>query len=548
MKSKITLFVATFFLNVPLLFSQALTVNSQQLNFGSAYENSPVSLPLTIQNTLNRTVNVNGIIFYNTYGAPAFSASEDHFAIAPVSSHIIWITFSPRHNIFHNSEMVIVNDGLRGYVSVDLRGQGKYSIAYYDSTQNYSEEALKTALSSVTGAGFISLGYNIARDSMFMSIDNKKTNGQGAAQNTIECIYTGREAVGYFSRSDCQTNYSFNTEHTFPQTFFGGLEPMKSDLHQIFGTDDLANNYRADNPYGVVNGATIWAVGGSKATNSLFEPRDAQKGIAARAMMYFVLRYQNYGGFFTSQENILRTWNQNFPVDALQRKRNNDISLIQHNRNPFIDYPQFIERINSISNNSVAPVVRSVDVIQDTIIYGYIPVATPTIFHYVLVNKGNADVQLSNFSLSQTELTFQSGGTNTTLASGEALSVDIELLTQNNSSIHATLNFNTNDAGHLSVSVPVYANDSVFDNINEEIVNEFIVFPVPAHEQIRIFGKNSGFKKIEVYDTMGKIVFEFPYQVGSDEITFNISGLSAGIYFLKMSGNEKISFRKFVKE
>jgi hypothetical protein len=68
--------------------------------------------------------------------------------------------------------------------------QGKYSIAYYDSSDNLSEEALKNALHDITGNGYDSLGYNIARDSMFMVIDNQKVNGQGAAQNTVECIYT----------------------------------------------------------------------------------------------------------------------------------------------------------------------------------------------------------------------------------------------------------------------------------------------------------------------------------------------------------------------
>src|SRR6185295_4028554 len=190
-------------------------------------------------------------------------------------------------------------------------------------------------LGAVTGNGYISLGYNLARDSMFMWFDNKKTNGQGASQNTLECIYTGREAIGYTSRSDCQTNFSFNTEHTFPQSLFASNEPMRSDLHHLFPTDDASNNERADNPFGIVTNAT-WSVGGSKSNRSIFEPRDQQKGATARAMMYFVLRYQNYNSFFTSQESILRTWHQNFPNTQIERTRNDDIYGMQHNRNPFV--------------------------------------------------------------------------------------------------------------------------------------------------------------------------------------------------------------------
>jgi hypothetical protein len=102
------------------LFSQTLTVNSGQLNFGNAFENSPDSLQLTLSNSLGRNVTVTGIKFYNTYGSPAFSAYPTWFIIPSGGSANIWVKFSPRHNIYHNSEMVIENDGLRGYVNVDL--------------------------------------------------------------------------------------------------------------------------------------------------------------------------------------------------------------------------------------------------------------------------------------------------------------------------------------------------------------------------------------------------------------------------------------------
>ncbi|MEO8088332.1 MAG: endonuclease [Bacteroidota bacterium] len=528
-------------------FSQALTVSAQQLDFGIALENAPSTMQLTITNTLNRNVDVNGILFYNTYGAPAFSASEEHFTITALGTYNIWITFSPRHNIYHNSEMVIINDGLRGYVSVDLVGQGRYSNTYYNLSENNNEEALKTALHNLTGVGFVSLGYNIARDSMFMSIDNKKKNGQGAAQNTIECIYTGREAIGYTDRSDCQTNYSFNTEHTFPQTYFSAAEPMKSDLHHLFPTDDLANNARADNAYGIVTGATTWAVGGSKATNSLFEPRDAQKGAAARAMMYFVLRYQNYSNFLNSQENILRTWNQNFPCDSIEVERNNHIGLIQHNRNPFIDYPQFIERITSISTTSLAPVVRSIDLPQDTIIYGFVSQAIPATFHYVIVNNGNTAIQFSNFSLSQPDLSFQSGGTNTTLGAGEALAVDIKLITQNNNSIHASLNFSTDDPSHLSVAIPIYANDSVFDKIEEQLENLIDLYPNPVNDKLHISAGQNEINETVIFDAAGRELLSQMYQHGMN-VEVNADNLLPGVYFIKITSRERNVFRKFVKE
>ena len=266
MKFIASIVVCVLLLNPTRTLAQALSVSSAQLNFGTAFENAPDSLPLTIQNLMNRRVDVTGLRFYTTYGAPAFSSQSNVFSIAANSSTTIWIKFSPLHNIFHNSELIIQNDGLRGDVSVDLIGQGSYSNTYYSSTENQEEESLKSAIHTLTGVGYVALGYNTARDKMFMIIDNQAVNGQGASQNTLESIYTGQLAVGYTDRNDCQNRFNFNTEHTWPQSLFSSNDPMVSDLHHLFPTDDNSNGERGNNPFGVVSNPS-WSVGGSKSNN-----------------------------------------------------------------------------------------------------------------------------------------------------------------------------------------------------------------------------------------------------------------------------------------
>ncbi len=536
------------------IHSQTLTANTAQLNFGNAYENAPDSLSLSIDNNMGHTVNVTGIKFYNTYASPAFSASSSSFSIADGASQTIWIKFSPQHNIFHNSEMVIENDGLRGYVNVDLLGQGKYSKTYYDTTENLSEENLKVAIHAMTGIGYNSLGYDIGRDSMFMWFDNQRTNGQGATQNTLECIYTGRLAVGYIDKTDAFVTYSINTEHTFPQSFFSSQEPMKSDLHHLFPCDMTANGKRDNNPFGIVSNAT-WSVGGSKGTTTLFEPRDQQKGRTARAMMYFVLRYQDFTGFFSPQESILRTWHLNYLPTQVERKRNDDINLIQHNRNPFVDYPQFIDRITSISNFSVAPIVPSIDLTEDTIVYGFVQSGISHVFHYVIVNKGNVDIHLSNFSLSHPGvLSFQSSGTNTALAPGEALGVDINLLTANQNAIHDSLVFNTDVPGHSLVIIPIYANDLVISGFQLEgesasLENLVELFPNPVDEKLFLTTSNSVIRAAGIYDVLGREVTpEMQIMIPSNSKTIDVSKLNRGIYFLFIQTNAGLVKKKFVKE
>ncbi|MFM9051032.1 MAG: endonuclease, partial [Bacteroidota bacterium] len=352
------------------LRAQALTASVSQLDFGVVTELSPDSLPLTLTNTLNRPVTVINLRFYNSYGAPAFSCRYNWFFIPAGGTATCWIRFSPRHNVYHNSELVIEDDGLRGPLRIDLVGQGRYSKSYYANTENLEEEPLKNAFRTLLALDYDTLGYVTGRDSMFMQIDNLARNGQGATQNTIESCYTGALAVGYVDRTDCQNRFSFNTEHTFPQSFFNSLEPMRSDLHHLYACDDLSNNQRGNNPFGIVNNNIIWSGGGSKSDGSFFEPRDAQKGKAARSLLYFVLRYQDYSGFVQPQETLLRTWHIAFPPGVTEQRRNDDIFTNQRNRNPFIDYPQFIDRIRSVTTLSVAPLSASLDLPVDTIVYG----------------------------------------------------------------------------------------------------------------------------------------------------------------------------------
>lgn len=543
------LLTAALFYLPTLVNGQGLTVNMSQMNFGVAYENAPDSLLLTIQNPTANDITVTGIKFYNTYGQPAFSSQITYAFIIPAGgSQSDWIKFSPRHNIYHNTEMVIENNGLRGYVSVDLIGQGRYSNSYYSSTENTSEEALKTAIHNVTGNGYVSLGYNVARDSMFMRIDNKRLNGQGASQNTLECVYTGRLAVGYADRSSCQTNDNFNTEHTLPQSLFASAEPMKSDLHHLFPSDDVANNQRADNQFAVVTSPT-WTSGGSKSNGTYFEPRDQQKGAVARALFYFVLRYQNYSNFIdATEEAVLRNWYTTFPVTDIDRKRVDDIQVVQHNRNPFVDYPQFLERIRSIIFTSIEQKVFSYDLTQDTAIYGFVAANTPVDFNYVLVNNGNTAVDISNIQLTHpTELSITSGGTNTTIQPGESHNIVMHFLSATTDSVRAFLSFQLDEvggSGQQVASIPVFVNDAFFNSIPVYSKEKLEVYPNPVHD--RLFVKSTANNStLELIGMDGKLI-SVKNSNANSTIEFDLSTVNAGTYILKQTSSSSIQYSKII--
>ncbi|HQF27955.1 MAG TPA: hypothetical protein PLD36_05010, partial [Bacteroidia bacterium] len=130
--------------------AQSLSVQSAQINFGSVTELLPDSEQVVLTNNNIYDVHVTGYHFYTTYGQPAFSTSAGNFTVPAGGNYSFWVKFSPRHNILHNSELVIECDGANGFARVDLIGQGHYTNAYYNTSENLSEEALKTQLKTIT--------------------------------------------------------------------------------------------------------------------------------------------------------------------------------------------------------------------------------------------------------------------------------------------------------------------------------------------------------------------------------------------------------------
>jgi hypothetical protein len=227
---------------------------------------------------------------------------------------------------------------------------------------------------------------------------------------------------------------------------------MRSDIHHLFPTDVTSNSRRGNDPFGLVTTAS-WSQGGSKSGGGKFEPRDVHKGAVARAMMYFVLRYQDYSNHFSSQEVILRQWHDLYPPTAADRSRNSAIFGVQNNRNPFVDYPQFIERISDIngtaSNNDDFTLYFS----DDTIQLAQGTSALTRDFSFVIYNSGNKTMAVSNFTLSDPDLSFKNGNPgNVSLDAGDSYAV--EILFTINKNYQATLNFDQTGLA-ASNSIPV---------------------------------------------------------------------------------------------
>jgi endonuclease I len=147
----------------------------------------------------------------------------------------------------------------------------------------------------------------------------------------------------------------FNCEHVVPQSWFAKREPMRGDLHHLFACEAGCNSFRGNTPFAefpdfpepTAVRAALRVVRGEcgKSEANGFEPVRG-KGAAARAVLYFLLRYPGEvqpGEMPPPRRQILLAWHAQDPVTEWERHRNAAIFDRQGNRNPFIDHPALAE-------------------------------------------------------------------------------------------------------------------------------------------------------------------------------------------------------------
>lgn len=166
---------------------------------------------------------------------------------------------------------------------------------------------------------------------------------------------------------ECQR---YNREHAFPQSWFGSVEPMRSDMFIAVPTDKKVNSMRANFPYGEVSSPTYTSNNGTKLgpntyltqyTGSAFEPINEYKGDFARSILYVATAYEDLAAGWQGNSNandvlngtsyqcfddwylkLLYKWHTQDPVSAKEIDRNNDVYMMQGNRNPYIDHPEYV--------------------------------------------------------------------------------------------------------------------------------------------------------------------------------------------------------------
>ncbi len=200
--------------------------------------------------------------------------------------------------------------------------------------------------------------------------------GSGEGYTWEGFYYTDRNDDGsvidmYSSTIRYQTDFNavdgLHIEHSLPKSWWGALENYAfRDLHHLFPADATTNITKNNLPLGEVETATfdngVSKIGTTSLYNSkekCFEPADEYKGDFARAYFYVSTVYNELSALWQSsmmQNNtypvwnnealdLLLKWHREDPVSTKELKRQEAVYQIQHNRNPFIDYPEMVEHI-----------------------------------------------------------------------------------------------------------------------------------------------------------------------------------------------------------
>ena len=548
---KYSLFLSLF-INLNL-FAQ-VTSSVDAIEFPEVFINSPDSISFYVINNTQSHITVKLNNLKNVY-----TLSDTITEVLSFDSVIVWLKYQPNQNVIDADIIFITSDDSSIGIAINVIGNAKYGDSYDATTFNKYDNELKSALNALV-INHYSLGYNLARDKMFMEFDNQRVNGQGAAQNTLECVYTGRLAVGYTSRTVAQNApYNFNTEHTWPQSNFGEAEPMKSDLYHLFPTDITANGIRSNYQFGKVVSNITWQVGGSKlGNNSLaqisFEPRDVHKGDVSRSMFYFITRYPvNYGSFFTqTQENVFRDWNKLDTVGVVESNRNNAIALLQLKRNPYIDHPEFVDRIYSFATSNTHPIFADLDLLPFVLNFDSTMVSDTTSQGLYIVNSGSGVLSIDSITISDSH--FYISNVINDIEPYTALKSELHFVpdTINNFSANLTV---YSDGGIKQILLTGIGKDDAV-NVEDEITTPLVFglqqnYPNPFNPSTKIKWQSpiNSWQTLKVYDVLGNEVATLINEskpAGTYEVEWNASSLSSGIYFYRLQMGYFIETKKMI--
>ena len=526
----------------------AVSLSDSVVAFGAVATGETSQVAMSITNSLNVPVEITGVLFTGD----AFFADLCPMEIEPLATEYFNVYFDADQNIDYTEFLQVeLDQGMRPLVA-EVSAEAHHPGTYYSATQNLWAEDLKTALTGIID-GHTSLGYTLARDYMYGSIDNH--------DGWVECVYTGRTA--YFNTRAGATANNFNCEHTWPQSFSDEDEPMRSDLFHLYPSDVTANSMRANLDFGVVTSVT-WTQGGSKlgydsTSQQVFEPRDAHKGNVARTHFYYIIRYDGAYDEYVDSDKMevhLRNWHVLDPVDSLESLRNESIYALQNNRNPFIDHPEFVDRISSFFGAAVRSVQPEIEVCPADIDMGTIGFDSTAHYYFAIINGGDDSLYVT--SISSSDPGFLTSKSATAL---DARTYEYIRITYTSGSTEVddstTISIASDDADESLLEIPViiHVEDLAGVERDDTAPGPFSLAqntPNPFVDRTTIgfsLARTSAVS-LSVYDTAGRLVRKLlageEMPPGVHHVVFDSGRLPSGVYYYRLKTGDGVDTKRMV--
>jgi endonuclease I/V8-like Glu-specific endopeptidase len=153
-----------------------------------------------------------------------------------------------------------------------------------------------------------------------------------------------------------------NCEHIVPKTYFDRNEDGFSDLHHLITADGTINKFRNKDTYADLgqlgddgrSSLPVYIPSGGWKKDGHFEPARG-KSLVARATLYFIVAHPNFIStqvYSSAQIETLIAWSNSEEPSDYEKHRNQTIYEIQGNRNPFIDFPDWVDKVDFIRGMS----------------------------------------------------------------------------------------------------------------------------------------------------------------------------------------------------
>ncbi len=540
-----------------------ITLSDTLLNFGDVFTGDSLSLELIVGNTGDTELYLREI----RDTEEVFSVTGQPVTINPGQNYAAVLKFKPIQNIAYDARLLLrIGEG-NGDTTVHLLGNGRIKNSYYDASYNLWGTQLKQALHNII-KDHVEFPYSSSDTDVWDIL--RDTDEDPDNPNNVILLYTG---WSYSKNNNGGDASEWNREHVWAKSHgnFGKNPPAGTDVHHLRPTDVTVNSTRGSLDFD--NGGSLYTDGDGptecRYDNDSWEPRDAVKGDVARMMYYMTVRYEGEEGYdlelveqtgtsgpVFGRQSTLYAWHTADPPDDFERRRNDIIyTKYQKNRNPFIDFPAFADRLPSVSGVTDRHLEARLFAGTDSVVFPVTPANQTALYKIALINTGGGAAHVQSIS---TDGPFSVSLNTLTIQAESVRLLDVMFTGESGNGMyegHITLNSDDSDSPEITLPLKVRVGlPAALDAAPVSAPRGLTVYgnypnPFNPATRLRFYMPRSGALNLAVYNTQGRRVYGRFWDrlpPGNHNVNIHLENNAAGIYFYRLATTRETVSGKMV--